>query len=90
VLTAVALLRAETCTVTGVSDGDTIQANCAGMTRTIRVSSIDSPEAGQSYGAEAKAATTALVLNCTVNVRGLITTATGGWWRSSACPMAGI
>jgi hypothetical protein len=43
-LTAVALLRAETCTVIRVSDGDTIQANCAGITRTIRASSIDAPE----------------------------------------------
>ena len=69
VLAAVALLRAETCTVVGVSDGDTIQANCARSTRTIRISSIDAPESGQPFGAEAKAATTALVLNRTVSVR---------------------
>jgi len=69
VLAAVAMLRAETCTVTRVSDGDTIRANCTGSTRTIRVSSIDSPEFGQPYGTEAKAATSALVVNRAISVR---------------------
>jgi endonuclease YncB( thermonuclease family) len=45
-MAAAALLRGETCTVSGVSDGDTIQVNCAGTTRTVRISSINAPESG--------------------------------------------
>ena len=57
-LAAASLLRAENCTVTRVSDGDTMRATCGAITRTIRLSSVDAPELRQPYGPEAKQATT--------------------------------
>ncbi|MBC8167257.1 MAG: hypothetical protein H7Y20_15475 [Bryobacteraceae bacterium] len=35
-----------------MTDGDTLQAICAGIERRIRISSVDAPERDQDYGPE--------------------------------------
>ncbi|QGX03526.1 thermonuclease family protein [Beggiatoa leptomitoformis] len=54
--------------VTHVSDGDTLKADCNGLSITVRLDSIDAPEKAQPYGEEAKLALTALVLHKDVKI----------------------
>lgn len=54
--------------VLAVSDGDTITVLCEETPRKIRLSGIDCPEKGQSFGQQAKLFTSTLVLNQEVKV----------------------
>src|SRR5688572_10070253 len=63
------LLRADTCTVTRVTDGDTVRAVCAGSALTLRLNAVDAPERSQPYGRESAKAVAELVLDRDVTVR---------------------
>ena len=59
----------ETCTVYGVSDGDTVKVRCSqGKQVTIRLSGIDAPEKKQPFGQRSKQNLSALVFSKLVTV----------------------
>lgn len=57
------------CTVLSVHDGDTVQANCGGTRKTVRLAGIDAPELKEQYGKEARDALAAMVLHQQVQIR---------------------
>lgn len=62
----------QSCTITRVTDGDTVHATCARPQRNqrirIRLKGIDAPESRQAYGPAATRRLTALCLNQTVSI----------------------
>jgi len=77
---------AEPARVTRVIDGDTIKVTHSGITESVRLYGIDSPEISQAYGLSAKDFTEKFVEGKTVDV---IDMGDGGWGRRSAIVMYG-
>jgi endonuclease YncB( thermonuclease family) len=61
-------LASQSCTVTAVSDGDTLMALCAGIEYRVRISSVDAPESKQPYGPDAKRFTSDLTRGQVVSI----------------------